>query len=522
MITGLVPWTRRVGGEFGINIKLPSGCYSDDTQLRLATSRSIRGDGVFDVEIFSKVEIPVWLSYSLGAGRATKTAAESLRKQQIQWNSNFYKSKYAQYIDSGGNGAAMRIQPHIWCAMREKQITRILKDVIRNTITTHGHSRAIVGSAFHASCLRKAILTTKVPDLADWRSILEELRQLPDIIHSDEELTFHWLPEWEKETGQRIEQAIYQSLEELLRDVETAERIIEKHKSYDTDTVRTLYTQVAQQIGCLERSSVGSATKTALLAAYLSYISRDHPHNGLVEATNLLGSDTDTISTMAGAIMGVTATTDPPEQVLDARYLEKEAIRLYEISQGHNVGSYAHPDLLYWKPPNSQIDALGQYKGKWVLKGLGLAEPISDPIEQGGKYPVVWQWFRLEFGQTILAKRRTRVKTFAEKSMPVKSRGIPPRTEPLVKTKVIPAKSLQMGKPEQARLWDDKSLAHVRHEQRITVELATNIAIRSGFREDVVGSMLMKLAEQDNGIKKSIAFASIIAKAKQARMNRER
>jgi ADP-ribosylglycohydrolase len=67
-ITGLIPWVRKVGGEFGIYVELPMGCYSDDTQLRLATSRSIRGDGSFDVETFSKIEIPVWLSYALGAG----------------------------------------------------------------------------------------------------------------------------------------------------------------------------------------------------------------------------------------------------------------------------------------------------------------------------------------------------------------------------------------------------------------------------------------------------------------------
>ena len=35
-VTALIPWTRRIGGQFGINIELPKGCYSDDTQLRLS------------------------------------------------------------------------------------------------------------------------------------------------------------------------------------------------------------------------------------------------------------------------------------------------------------------------------------------------------------------------------------------------------------------------------------------------------------------------------------------------------
>ena len=86
-VTGLIPRVRWIGGEFGVYIELPLGRYSDDTQLRLVTSRSIRGDGSFDVETFSKIEIPVWLSYALGAGLGTKTAVQSLKKNQIQWNS---------------------------------------------------------------------------------------------------------------------------------------------------------------------------------------------------------------------------------------------------------------------------------------------------------------------------------------------------------------------------------------------------------------------------------------------------
>src|SRR5690554_4846742 len=60
-------WRRRVGGKYGVEVEIPAGCYSDDTQLRLSTARAIRGDGVFDVEAFAKVELPVWTSYALGA-----------------------------------------------------------------------------------------------------------------------------------------------------------------------------------------------------------------------------------------------------------------------------------------------------------------------------------------------------------------------------------------------------------------------------------------------------------------------
>src|ERR1700761_9378835 len=62
-----VAWTRSIGGQFGTTMRFPAGSYSDDTQLRLATCRSLRSDGHFDVETFAKVELPVWLCYALGA-----------------------------------------------------------------------------------------------------------------------------------------------------------------------------------------------------------------------------------------------------------------------------------------------------------------------------------------------------------------------------------------------------------------------------------------------------------------------
>ncbi len=72
-----IAWKRRIGGQRGITASLPQGCYSDDSQLRLSTGRAI-GPDRFDVEAFAKIELPVWLSYALGGGRATNAAAANL------------------------------------------------------------------------------------------------------------------------------------------------------------------------------------------------------------------------------------------------------------------------------------------------------------------------------------------------------------------------------------------------------------------------------------------------------------
>jgi ADP-ribosylglycohydrolase len=517
--TSLIPWTRRIGGQFGVNIQLPAGCYSDDTQLRLATFRSIRGNGEFDVEVFGRVELPVWVSYALGAGRGSTTAAESLRRQQIQWNWNFYDSKLSRYVDGGGNGAAMRVQPHVWCANRHRAKHSILRDIIRNTITTHGHMRAIVGAAFHAMCLWNVMLAMQVPDPSDWLAIMDELKELADLIRSDEDLSLYWLPHWESVTGQTVESALHKVLNELKDDIDTARRMLENsHSDYEAGKS---YSRLAEEIGCLKNETVGSAPKTALLASYLSYAFAKRTHEGIIESANLIGSDTDTIATMAGAIMGVVAESEPPEEVRDLDYFKKVAEALSKMSDDEEVPSHPYPDLISWKPPASQIDTMGKLGDRWVLQGLGEAIPIDDPVTKEGKNPTIWQWFRLDFGQTVLVKRRQEVKVLSNESLLVK----PPLLDTGVQPSLIakgtsdsgPKDALdEQGNPNRSQAVDQQG------KQYESIDIATDRVISSGFQPEIVGSMLMKLAEQEDGIEKSIAFAAIVAKARQARIKREK
>ena len=53
----LMAWRRRVGGRGGVDVVLPAGCWSDDTQLRMAVSRTITHHG-FDIETFSALSCP--------------------------------------------------------------------------------------------------------------------------------------------------------------------------------------------------------------------------------------------------------------------------------------------------------------------------------------------------------------------------------------------------------------------------------------------------------------------------------
>jgi len=74
---------------------------------------------------------------------------------------------------------------------------------------------------------------------------------------------------------------------------------------------------------------------------------------------------------------------------------------------------------------------------------------------------------------------------------------------------------------DQGELRDHDIFTDTIGKQKITVEVATDLAIASGLKEDVVGSLLITLAAQENGVDKSVAFAAIIAKAKQSRIKRQ-
>ncbi len=211
-----LPWKRRIGGKFGIDVPLPAGAYSDDTQLRLSTSRAIRADGRFDVEAFAKVELPVWLSYALGAGLGTREAATSLVRHINTWNSNFHK----RYVNGGGNGAAMRIQPHVW-ASTSFQADEFLPDVLRNAIVTHGHPRALVGAAFHASVLGETIRRGSIPSIPELVNVLDGLKNVTNTLRGDRDLADLWVHHWQQASKDDLTASIELARAELLAYLES-------------------------------------------------------------------------------------------------------------------------------------------------------------------------------------------------------------------------------------------------------------------------------------------------------------
>jgi ADP-ribosylglycohydrolase len=478
-------WTRRVGGRFGVDVQLPAGCYSDDTQLRLAVARTVSNRG-FDVDAFARIELPVWPAYALGGGRATKAAAANLAKSGIPWFGNFFTG----WTDAGGNGVAMRIQPHVWAAPHPGDLGPHLVDVLLNAVTTHGHPRGIIGAVLHALALGSALDSGQVPGPDRWLSLLDMTEQTLKLLDHHPELSSLWRPSWEKTTGQRLDEAWRITIDECRKMLLDTQPAVDALITADASGHDSAYAELVGSLGLADSKTRGSGTATALAALALAAAYPNDPSDAALLSARAVGTDTDTIATMAAAIIGAVADVPPPEPLLDAEHLGREATRLASIAARQPTSAFSYPDPLHWTPPQTQLDAVGTIDGALALAGLGWLEPVpdSEPIAARGS---AWQWMRSDFGPTFLLKRRVEVR-------PLPPGARPFRREPGAPTHQVARNSANRQTP----LYEDDGM-HTEHStglgQAGTVDLPTAGARRSkseGPTEVDVDQMLTWVARR--------------------------
>jgi len=254
----------------------------------------------------------------------------------------------------------------------------------------------------------------------------------------------------------------------------------------------------------------GSGTKTAIIALFLAWLHKSEPQKAMIVAANLFGSDTDTIATMAGSILGAITSEPPTGKINDKEYIVEEASRLYSISCGKQTESFAYPDLLKWNPPDTQSDYVGTINSKFALSGLGFVKEAGNTYEQRGKYVTIWRWLQLNFGQKILAKQRLNASKIPITNMPVHIKNEIDRTRKETDQRKLFEKVIDIK---------EQSNTHVNN--KMSLNNATKKAIDSGFDPSVIGNLIIELSKQNNGIELVIGFSSIIAKAIKTRVERE-
>lgn len=497
-------WRRKIGGFNGVLINFPAGSYSDDTQLRLATSRAISSDGFFDVEAFAKIELPVWNCYALGAGRGTKDAVSNLTKKNVRWNTNFFKGSKGgrSYTESGGNGAAMRIQPHVWVAASKTPFPEIAKQVVRNSIVTHGHPHAIIGALFHALCLHETLIKAAIPEPQIWEQLIEDASQYClDSILQDQDIASAWLYEWEKRAAKSFQHEVEIALSECKGIIKLVKRNAVESSYYE---------QIVTNVGAADPLKRGMGTLTAILALAIAYLKKDEPLQALLTTANCLGTDTDTIATMAGAILGAVNADSSSLEIQDQSLIREEANKLVDINEGKKTRKFQYPSLLTWQPPARITDAVCKMDDEYLMPGLGL---ISFEEKITPSNTNTWHWGKLTMGQTVLVKLPNELPEYRIEEMDVPLR-------PYVNTVTETGRKQMKNNNQQFSLLSEphnsskQETIYPTNGEVLDANSAFNLARESRFDANVIGELIIQLSSNKNyAAESSASFAALISKA---------
>ncbi|MFC2479666.1 MAG: ADP-ribosylglycohydrolase family protein [Bacteroides sp.] len=398
-------WDKRTGGRFqGYNDPIKAGSYSDDTQLALAVARCIGCTGRVDNERFTKVELQDWLLYARGAGATVKESARKAGRKKTEWFNNFYSVKQQagtiDYRKAGANGAAMRILPIALANVRNPE--QMLEEIFCNSITTHGHPRAIIGAMLYGFAVYTASTVqnnTGLEWLGEIGKSFFSLCETPVFISQRSEVR-KWVELWDNQTVGKFSK--------LYRDVieETREGL---RKIYRDVRDKREPNQILKELGCFTPESKGSGIVTVLAGLFLAAKFWDDPQTGILSAVNAFGSDTDSIAAFTGGVLGFLHGEDSISHdwltVQDAQYLKKTAEDLLAIANNQQIDRG-----LYLLQNPSKSHNLHDCKGEKLTEntsvylpslGIGILKRIVRiPTEANENY-LLWL-VEFDIGQSVL------------------------------------------------------------------------------------------------------------------------
>ncbi|MDR1735754.1 MAG: ADP-ribosylglycohydrolase family protein [Oscillospiraceae bacterium] len=292
-----VEWTRSCKNPRWHDERILPGEYSDDTQMTLSVARSIIAG---DWERFlAEKELPFWLRYERGGGSALLKAARSISdKKVLLWQSQ-YNAK--AYFSAGGNGATMRILPHVIASANKPDTEVLMLDVIKDTLISHGHPRAFLGATCYAFALDYLMRKDTVLEYGELVSAVIDGQQCwgaspnSDVFSKWNEAAnrfagFDYAQEWEKARNN------------MMRQLEFIKASLKKGLMLDDTKMLTV-------LECF--GSVNGAGDVATLAAiYLASRYATNPTLGIKVPAFSFNADTDTIASITGGLLGMLCGTN--------------------------------------------------------------------------------------------------------------------------------------------------------------------------------------------------------------------
>ncbi|NJL54301.1 hypothetical protein HC928_03315 [bacterium] len=290
------PWRRKGGYRFeAYEEHIKAGEYSDDTQLLIATARSIlRGKNW--AHTLSRHELPLWLLYERGGGGATKRAARAWLSGRTPWTQP--KKQLQSYFNAGGNGVAMRILPHVLKPGQAR--AQMMRDVMRNGILTHGHPRALLGAIVYAHAAWWITHTsTPLPFGGAIHDLLDQRTEWEVLPRNTESSTSGWLEAADQAFSKDYEIEWKQTVQEICDGLRMIHKVIHEEGALLNDRA------VLERIGCFGKTN-GSGVVATLAVLYLFSVYAPDPVTGLRAIAFAKSADTDTLASMLGGLFGLT------------------------------------------------------------------------------------------------------------------------------------------------------------------------------------------------------------------------
>jgi ADP-ribosylglycohydrolase len=318
---------RKVGGRFwAARERVDAGSYSDDTQLLVATTRALARGGADWFAWFTQGELPAWLVYERGGGRATKAAAQLWAQRTPPWHAPTHAGR-EKYFGAGGNGVAMRVLPHAFAATTWEGLRQ---DVLANGTATHGHPHALIGALLYAAAAKLAIDKIGRWDLGELLELAERERHFWMQPPTASETLPGWYDAALEATRGRYNHQWSKAAED------TADALLRVADAVHQGII-VPDDLVLDGLGARNPKVRGSGTVSALAAMFVAARYAADPATGLRVAAYASGIDSDTIASMAGGLLGamVGDAWMPPlwRDVQDASFLQRLADGLWSDSR---------------------------------------------------------------------------------------------------------------------------------------------------------------------------------------------
>lgn len=403
-------WVRRSGGRyFPYEEEILPGEYSDDTQLVLCTARSLlKGDEWY--KNLAVAELPMWTMYERGGGSAVKNAAEVWSMGNTPWETDVNRTPgRRKYFEAGGNGAAMRILPHVVRDFESGSFRALSRNIAANGIITHGHPRALVGAAAYGYAVWCAL---NIQRTLEYGGLIEKsLSGLEDWGTFPRDVDSIW-PTWQPAAQKYYSERYQETWEDTVKELKG---LLEVCRTAMRQGALAVDNEVLQKLGCFDPNISGAGTVSSAAAIFMASRYANDPINGVLGAAFAHGADTDTIASMTGGILGAIHGTDWLSEyaaVQDAEYLKSLATSLAvhgptsSLDSGSKRAAIKKPDLYAFMQSLSKAK-----QGDSTVLPDGREATVSGterPSSRTANYKVTCWKLNAKDGQTLHVKRISR------------------------------------------------------------------------------------------------------------------